>query len=110
MSTTSKKPPLKHESWQDELKTTDDQYREHDAWKRKEREKEEKRKTRMVDDLSAQKERMLEEKERNERKQKILAESRAKLLEKKVIKEENIQTTKNKWWVKVLNVIMGWEE
>lgn len=110
MSTTSKKPPLKHEAWQDELKTTDDQYRELDAWKRKERENEERIKKRMLDELSQKKELMFEEKERNERREKILAESRANLLKKKVVKEEKIQTTKNKWWVKTLNVIMGWDE
>lgn len=109
MSTTLKKAPTKHEDWQDELKTTDDQYREHDAWVREQNKSVERKKRLIINDLADSKKEMLEEKERQERKEKILYERRLKLEEEKILKEENIQLVKKKWWVKALNVLMGWE-
>jgi hypothetical protein len=110
MSTTSKKAPTKHEDWQDDIKTTEDQYREHDEWVRNQKLQGEKIRKRNVDNLAAQKDSMLKEMERNERKNKILEEQREKLFNANVIKKEKITTTKQKWYVKMLNVIMGWEE
>lgn len=110
MSTTSKKAPSTHEAWQDNIKTTEDQYRDYDNWVREEKKEEERIRKSAINTLNEQKGLMLKEKERNEKKEKILAESRAKLIKKKIVKEENIQKNKDKWWVKALNVVMGWDE
>lgn len=110
MSSRTKKPPTKHEDWQDDVKTTEDQYRDHDEWVRQQKKESDRRRKKTVDDLANQKELMLEEMERNERKEKILREQREKLLRKNEQKKEKVNTAKEKWYVKVLNVIMGWEE
>jgi len=109
MSTTLKKAPTKHEEWQDDIKSTDDMYREHDAWVREQKEVEERKKKYIVNELSDNKKIMLEEQERNERKESILRERRLKIEEENILKEENIQIEKKKWWIKALNVLMGWE-
>lgn len=110
MSTRSKKSPTKHEDWQDDVKTTEQQYRDHDEWVRQQKQEADKRRKRNVDKLADQKDLMLEEMERNERKEKILRDQREKLLRQNAEKKEKITTAKQKWYVKMLNVLMGWEE
>jgi hypothetical protein len=58
MSTTSKKPIQKHETWQDSIKSTDEIYRQYDNDRRKDSMEEEKKRKRLVNELILRKEEM----------------------------------------------------
>lgn len=116
MSTTSKKAPEKHEAWQDDVKTTDELYRQYDEERRREKIEGDRKRKRMVEELASRKKEMEEELRRKNRRDEILAKKRKEKeeqelinLEKEAELEKEVKINNDKWYNKIIKVIMGWD-